>query len=132
MSPALATSPSPSQMSLISRSAGGSPPGKSISGFSMLTELLLQMMNWTTGTVLHLCQQVHGEHQGGLGGDGLLRLVTERLVRRDDQQDTAADLLADQTVLQALEGDLGQREGLGLALGVGAVERLSVLPQQAH
>src|SRR6185312_6213839 len=32
MSPGLATGPSPSQMSVISSSAGGSPPGKSTSG----------------------------------------------------------------------------------------------------
>src|SRR6266851_4041065 len=36
MSPAYATAPSPSQISVISRLAGGSPLGKSISGLSVL------------------------------------------------------------------------------------------------
>src|ERR1039457_4844844 len=36
MSPCFAKAPAPSQTSVISRSAGGSPPGKSISGLSML------------------------------------------------------------------------------------------------
>src|SRR6478752_7771993 len=111
-------------MSLISRSAGGSPPGKSISGFSMLTDLLLLLMNWATGTVLHLRQDVHGEHQRGVGGDARRLLVTEALVRRHDQQHPAADLLADQTVLQTLERDLGQREGGRLPRLVGVVELL--------
>src|SRR5690242_2702561 len=100
-------------MSLISRSFGGSPPGKSTSGLSMLTKLLLlrggQPAQSYRTAVLQNGQDVDGEDQRGVGRDALLSLGSVAELRRDDDQHPAADLLAGQPLRPALD-HLLQRE----------------------
>src|SRR5690606_20397286 len=98
-------------MSLISRSAGGSPPGKSISGLSMLTSLApacLRKGEHTQSCIppgSELGEDVHGEDQRGVLLDpaALRRVVAVAQLRRDDDQDPAADLLAGQALRPALD-----------------------------
>src|SRR4051794_14371749 len=116
-------------MSLISSSAGGSPPGKSISGLSMLTCMLLVLLR-ATRTVLQNGEDVQGEDQGGVGGDAALRLAAVGQVRRRHQHHAAADLLAGQALLPALD-ELRQREGGQLAALVAGVELLAAVPEHA-
>src|SRR4051794_11140885 len=111
-------------MSLISRSAGGSPPGKSISGLSMLTSLAPACVRKGNGHSvasrrddnrrgrrLHLGQDVDREDQRGVLLDAAAgrRAVGVAQLRRNDDQDATADLLAGQTLRPPLD-DLLERE----------------------
>src|SRR5689334_9851220 len=123
-------------MSLISRSAGGSPPGKSISGLSMLTSnapACLRKGEHAQSYILtasQLREDVHREDQGRvlLDAAALRRIVPVAQLRRDDDEDPAADLLAGQPLRPALD-DLLQRERRQLAPAVRGVELLAAVPQ---
>src|SRR4051812_5902241 len=123
-------------MSLISRSAGGWPSGKSISGFSMLTSLLLLCVrkdntdSLTSPEGLHLRQDVDREDESGVLLDTTAgrRVVAVAQSRRNHDQDAAAHLLARQPLRPALD-DLLQRERRQLTPLVRRVELLAAVPQ---
>ena len=79
-----------------------------------LNLLLLRIRTGATGTVCYgsfATEDVHGEDQRGVRRWCCCALVAEPLVRRDDDQHPAADLLADQAFVPALD-DLRQRADL--------------------
>src|SRR4051794_30852050 len=134
-------------MSLISRSAGGSPPGKSISGLSMLTSLAPagsrkgnrdQSYIPAADTFAHVArashlrQDVHGEDQRGVLLDSAAgrRVVAVAQLRRNGDQHPAADLLAGQALRPALD-DLLERERRQLLAAVRRVELLAGVPHHA-
>src|SRR5687768_7613563 len=122
-------------MSLIWSSAGGSPPGKSISGFSMLTSSLLVAWSasWTFSQTprSHGAEDVHHEDQRVLRQ----RAVGARAVAeggRDHQQDPVAHALADEALVPAGHHGAGaDLEGGGATVVPGGVELLAVLPLDA-